>query len=281
MSEHGCSIRTTELDFTPGDQCIFTALNARGELLADKLFELYSPKISSGIYYHYTSFVGFQQVISSGNLRFYSTKKRKSIGEFIPFCEEMGLDGYWRRNRHDSEEGEYLSLMDDLYYKSFVSCPKTEAEYLWKTFADQGSGVRLKMQIDVHPDYPDFRKMAYQGTEGHALLKKLLQAYREADSNFVPFGVSRMPAYCQLKEFSVQNECRLLAKRHSGAHDFFPFKVEYDPENDCSFIDCSLTAPTCSLFKLSLIEIETGPYCSDENQKKAHHQMSLFLERYP
>lgn len=281
MSEHGCSITTSELDFTPGDQCIFTAPNARGELLADKLFELYSPKTSSGVYSHYISFDGFQQVISSGKLRFYSTKKRKSIGEFVPFCEEMGLDGYWRLNNINQAIGEYPILMDDLYYKSFVSSPDDKSGYLWETFADGGRGVRLAIQIDVHPDYPDFRNMAYQGSVGLLVLKRLMNAFREARCHFIPSGISRMPAFCQLEKYSIQNECRLIAKRHAEVHDCFPFKVEYDEYNQCNFFDYSLTEPTCNLFKLKLIGIEAGPYCSDENQKKAHHQMSLFLQRYP
>lgn len=281
INAYGYSISTSVFDFTHGNQCVFPAFNERGEQLAARLFELYSPKCSSGTYYHYTGFDSFKNIISSGKLRFFSTKKRNSIGEFIPFCEEMALDGYWSFNDQNQPSGEYFRLMDNLFYKSFVQSPNYESSYLWETFADRGKGVRLAFQIDVHSEYPDFRKMAYQKSSSISLIKDLLSAFRESGCLFVPFGLSRMPAFCQLEEFKIQNEFRLIAKRYPGADGCFPFKVEYDEDNDCNFIDCSLTEPTCSLFKLKLIGMETGPNCPNSDSKKAHDLMSLFLQRYP
>ena len=145
-----------------------------------------------------------------------------------------------------------------------MSCPDTNAEKLWEIFAGKGTGVRIAVLIDVHPNYNDFRRVSYQESESIKILEDLLEAFRAIGKHFIPFGISRMPAYHQLKGYAYQNECRLIAKRHPGAHDCFPFKVARDEGQQCNYIDCSLREPTCSLFQLRLFGFEKGPRCDDE-----------------
>ena len=126
--------------------------------------------------------------------------------------------------------------------------------------------MRLKVQINIKPGYPDFRRVAYQGSPAVKALDDILDAFRSSDHHFVPFAISRMPAYHQLKKYDYQNECRLIAKRHPGAHDCFPFRVCRDETQQCNYIDCSLRAPTCSLFQLRLLDVEGGASCeADQN----------------
>ncbi len=269
MHDHSINLQSSPLDFTIGDKCIFPAWNLRGETLSNRLFDLLFPRLKSGIYYHYLTFESFQEVAKYDSLRFFSTKKLSSIGEFIPMCQDLELDGYWRIGADGKPEGSHVSMMDDLFYKSFVSSPEDNASELWDTFSEGGTGVRLAVQIDVHPGYPDFRQVSYQGSPAVAALDALLNAFREADWHFVPFGISRMPGYYQLKQWSHHKECRLIAKRHPGAHDCFPFKVGRDEGEraKCNFIDCSLTAPTCSAFQLKLMDAVPGPM-TDNPQKR-------------
>jgi len=282
MAEHSIELRASPLDFVPGDKTIMPAWNKRGEGFANRLFDSIFPRISSGSYYHYLTLEAFRQVAKHGTLRFFSTKKLNSEGEFIPFCQDQGLDGYWRREEDGQVAGEHANLMDDLFYKSFVDNPDTNSDKLWDTFAGGGTGVRIKVQITVSPDYPDFRRVAYQGSPAIEAFAALLEAFRSSGQHFVPFGISRMPAYHQLKEYAYQNECRLIVKRHPGA-DCFPFQVGRDEEQDCNYIDCSLREPTCSFFRLELLDVSGGPACKLDqmrlNELLASAQGSAGMEK--
>lgn len=265
MAAHSVDLHTSPLDFSIGEQSILPAINLRGEALSNHLFDLLFPRLNSGIYYHYLTFESFAKVIAHGSLRFFSTKKLSSVGEFIPLCQDLELDGYWRIGADGKSEGEHAALMDDLFYKSFVSCPETNAEKLWDTFAGHGTGVRIAVRIDVHPEYLNFRRVSYQNSSSVDVLKDLLKAFRGLGHPLIPFGISRMPAYHQLKEYAYQNECRLIAKRHPDAHTSFPFQVGRDESQQCNYIDCSLQTPTCSSFQLQLLHVEKGPSCDASN----------------
>ena len=79
--------------------------------LAKQLFDFVTSPAASGIYYHYLSPDALKATLISGCLRFYSTKKLSSEGEFIPFCEELGFDGYVRT---DPKSGEKIGIFSDL-----------------------------------------------------------------------------------------------------------------------------------------------------------------------
>jgi hypothetical protein len=268
MQAHSIDLRALPHDFAIGNECILPALNRRGEILSNKLFDLLFPRLNSSVYYHYIPFSSFQAVVEQESLRFFSTRKLSSEGEFIPLCRDLELDGYWRLGSGGMPEGEHASLMDDLFYKSFVASPEENAGELWEIFAENGTGARLSVRIDVNSEYPDFRQVSYQGASSIAALESLLKAFREKRRQFVPFGLSRMPGYYQLKKWSHHKECRLIAKRHLGAHDCFPFKVNRDESNlaKCNYIDCSLTNPTCSAFQLKLIGAVPGPNADDKRK---------------
>lgn len=281
MSDHSINFQSSPLDFTIGDKCISPAWNLRGETLSNRLFDLLFPRLKSSIYYHYLTFESFQAVVKYDSLRLFSTKKLSSIGEFIPLCQDLELDGYWRIRADGRSEGSHVSMMDDLFYKSFVSSSEDNASELWDTFAEGGTGVRLAVQIDVHPDYQDFRQVSYQGSPVVAALDALLKAFRETGWHFVPFGISRMPGYYQLKQWSHHKECRLIAKRHPGAHDCFPFKVGRDEGGraKCNYIDCALTAPTCSAFQLKLVDAVPGPATDDLRRLQIAQLWSAYIAK--
>ncbi len=279
MQRHSINLSTSPLDFTVLEKCIIPALDQRGENLSKRFFDLVFPPLGSGHYYNYIPYYAFQKVMETGNLRFFSTKKLSSEGEFIPLCQDLGLDGYWRKNSDGTVDGEHNDLMDDLFYKSFVSSPEDTCDELWDTFAEKGTGVRLTVEVNVSPDYPDFRQVSYQGSKAVAAFNDLLNAFREAGRHFVPPGISRMPGYYQLTNFSHHKECRLIAKRHARAHDCFPFQVSRDEKQECNFIDCSLTSPTCTQFQLRVVGMEAGPKASAERRADATNIFQKFTER--
>jgi hypothetical protein len=275
MERHSYNLHALAGDFTIGSKCILPAINHRGVILANQLFDLVFPKLSSGMYYHYMTMDAFEKVVEHGCLRFFSTKKMSSEGEFIPLCQDLGLDGYWRIDEDGSEVGEHANLMDDLFYKSFVSCPDTNTGRLWETFAGNGTGARIAVQIDVHPDYTDFRRVSYQDSKSIEILKDLLDTFRAIEMNFAPFGISRMPAYHQLRDYAYQNECRLIAKRIPEARDSFPFQVVRDEGQQCNYIDCSLESPTCSAFQLKLVGVTGGHSCDEVRLKSLSQTLDI------
>jgi hypothetical protein len=274
LAAFGCQLRVAAEDVSVTENVVM--LGFRRERLADEIFDFVFPKAISGIYYHYTSFETFQVIVASGMLRLFSTKKRSSVGEFLPFCSDYGLDGYWRRGTDGKEEGEHLQLMDDLFYKSFVASPTEAAEELWDQFADKHQGTRLAFEITVHPDYRNFRHVAYQDSDRVPLIKALQSAFARYDRKFVTRNLSRMGCFYQLTKHSYQNECRLLVK-HFPENPEFPFKILEDKEQECKYIDCDLTKPTCSAFQIRLVEVVAGrnrPIEEVRNYVKKHSRIT-------
>jgi hypothetical protein len=287
MRNHSIGLLTSPHDFHTGGQTIIPASREGEVSLAEKLFDLFFPRAESGVYYHYMPFDSFEKVMSFRSIRLFSTKKKDSIGEFITFCRDLGLDGYWREVTDGNPEGIHAELMDDLFYKSFVSCPNTNAEELWETFADQGHGVRLAVQIDTAPGYPDFRHVSYQGNFFITILAELQEKFATAGFQFNPQGISRMPAYYQEGRFSHHNEVRLLVKRPSYDDGFFsnffsktelaaffPFAVNRDGDQQCNYIDGSLQAQTCSWFQLRLVGVVPGPSCDSAKHNRVLNEFT-------
>jgi hypothetical protein len=265
MKDNSINLTASPWDFSKGVKCIILGINPYGEALSANLFDILFPSLESGIYYNYQTIESYKALAEHRGLRFFSTKKLSSEGEFIPLCKDLGLDGYWRQDGCGRVTGEHPNLMNDLFYKSFVSCPETNAEKLWDQFAKGGTGVRIKVRIDVVTGYPDFRRMAYQRSEAFDVLKSLFESFRSFGCHLIPGGLSRMPAYYQLNEFKYQNECRLLAKRFPGYDHLFPFTVRYHKTEQCNYIDCPLDTRTCPQFNITLLDVEKGPNC-DENE---------------
>jgi hypothetical protein len=254
-------IKASPIALVVGGKCVIFSLNPDGEKLAEDFFDSIFPKLKSGIYYHYATLETFKAIVSSGNLRFFSTKKKSSVGEFIPFCQDLDLDGYWRKKKNGKATGLFSKLMDNLFYKSFVKSPNENAEKLWKVFGDKHKGVRLKFKINIHQEYKDFRLIAYQKSSQVPAIKDLKKAFQAKGYHFVPLRVSAMGGFYQLSKHKYQNECRLIAKRIPEYPKAFPFKVNRDKAQACNFIDCDLTKPTCIPFQIELLEVTPGQHC--------------------
>lgn len=266
FESHDVGLSSTSRDLWVGKNTVLTRTTELGLSLADSLFDFLAPSAQSGVYYNYLSPQALRAVIDSKKLRFFSTKKLSSDGEFVPFCKTLGLDGYYREDDFGNRQGISEILMDDIFYKSFVSDPDSNSEEFWNTFAAKGTGARLEVHIDVSDDFSNLRKVSYLNSKELAVFHDLLNAFRSVGTNFTPHGMSRIPAYFQLNEFSHHDEIRLIAKRLKPP-GVFPYEVFRDEEQDCNYIDCSLTEPERKFFKLELRNILPGPNSSQNDRQ--------------
>lgn len=272
MRAHSVNLIASHLDFTPTDEVMYLRGQWRDADLSADLFDALFPSLEPDFYYNYLTIESFEALATHKSLRFFSTSKASSEGEFKPLCKELGLDGYWRLDEDGNETGIHGELMDDLFYKSFVSCPKTKDGKLWHTFANKGTGVRIKVHIKVAQEYQNFRRIAYQGSKAFMVLSSLRKSFSALGYKLTNTGLSRMPAYYQLKDFAYQNECRLIAQRFRNSSEsalfgvsegyVFPFEVGRDEYQECNYIDCSLEPNNeHPMFTLNLCGVEKGPNC--------------------
>lgn len=235
----------------------YVIVGHQSSTFASALFDFMFPPAPSGVYYHYSPFPTFQAIASSGKLRFFSSAKKDSIGEFLPFCADYNLDGYTNFGPSGTAGDMALELMDNLFCKSFVASPTEAADDLWDTFADHHTGTRLKFEIQLDSSFRDFRHMAYQDSTVVPIVKALQGAFTPYDWKFAPLGLSRMGGYYQLVTFNLHKECRLLRKRIPG-DTTFQFHVSQDSCQKCNYIDYDLITDTCPPFELRLTEVVPG-----------------------
>ena len=127
-------------------------------------------------------------------------------------------------------------------------------------------------EVNVHPDYPNFRRVAYQNSSQVPILKVLQDAFRPYERRFVTLGISRMGGFYQRKEYSYQVEHRLLVKRFPNAP--FPFEVHSVKGELYKFIECDLNKPSCSAFSVKLLEVVPGRACPVEKVKNYLNEKS-------
>ena len=90
----GCNVPVPEPAVVVTDDAVLFGFHDQGH--DNALFDFVFPRAPSGTYYQYLPYDVFQLITTSGKLRFYSTKKLTSIGDFRPFCIDYDLDGYGR-----------------------------------------------------------------------------------------------------------------------------------------------------------------------------------------
>lgn len=283
MQTHSINLQSRPLDFTPGSQCIFIGCNDSSQALAWRIFnELFKPA-PTGTYFLYMTYesflatMGVENLIQSkpAKLRFYSTNKNSSKGEYCPMCIELGLDKDWREDG-SGIAGHQTEWMDNLFYRSFASNPDYEAERFWREFAAKGTGVRLAIKITTSPHYNDLRFVTYEGSPSVAALLEVREAFHRAGWNLRIAGFPRMPAFGQKAEYNWQQEVRLIAKRYGSNDNAFPWPVSKCSHFACNYIDCSLTPPDSDRFHLRLVDVTPGPNTDGARMKQIAELFDLY-----
>jgi len=85
---------------------------------------------------------------------------------------------------------------------------------MWKFFGDHGNGVRMKLRLT--PKYADLRGIQYEQAS-RTLLNEINDALAAGKQPpFLPWTISRIGGFYLPSTLQVEDEVRLMAKRHGG-----------------------------------------------------------------
>lgn len=246
VSGYGLVAIVDENDLTLGEHV--TVEHTGSRKLSNAILDNMFPKEPSPCeLFHYTSLTSLINIASTGQLRLYWARKRIGQGELDTFARKHRLKGYL-----DGSEGEafYKTLSDDLFYTSLTRPGGGDEFDLWRSFAEGGSGVRLR--LSVSPSRAELRAIQYEDT-ADTLLKKLNDALvGEGERPFVPWSLSKIGAFYLPSTLHREDEVRLLIKGHPGGRD----DVEDDTNNKYWPLPIGISNDFCLI---ELLEIHLGP----------------------
>lgn len=188
-----------------------------GHLLAEAVLGVDFPREAGPIELdHYTSLDGLKAISASAQLHLHPVAKRLHEDEFSTFAREHGFEGYFDDNGRGKKILEELS--EDLFYISLATPGNPNEADLWKVFAEDGRGVRLRLRLT--PRAPaDLRRIGYQ-TGKPTALKSINDALLvRAGLIYIPWTVSRICAFYLPIGYREEHEVRLMVKRHVGGPD--------------------------------------------------------------
>jgi hypothetical protein len=227
-----------------------------GSPLSDAFLDVMFPRTAAPAdLFHYTPLDRLASIADEGALRLYSMEPRIHQGELKAFAEDHGLEGYL-----DNSDGEpyYKELANDLFYTSFTPDTANESE-MWGSFSRGGPCVRLKFRLD--PKYAELRSIQYAKPSRTALVCLNEQLKAEGLPPFVPRTISKIGAFYLQSDLSVENEVRLLLKRHlRGRNNAMRDSYEYWP------IKIGEANDVCNI---ELLEVTAGPGCDPSAVAKA------------
>ena len=227
--------------------------------LSSLLTRLAFPSIAQKRVSHYTSYDSFLAIVETRQLRLYAVRKRITEHELQTLLNELGFRGV----EVDPGSGKpiYDELSDDLFYISLT--PEQNSSHLWKTFAQNATGVRLDFYIEAQID--DFRSISYSPMNSPVV--KLVRRLRNDFHKLLLLrGISRLCAFHLPSLYGEEHEDRLLLARHADYQ--FPYKIETDPAGE-SYIVLPIGNEGClrlfrrrvSHYKIQLVGVSPGAAC--------------------
>jgi hypothetical protein len=198
---------------------------------------------------HYTKMDGLRGIASSGELRLYPILKRIGESELAAFAITHKLDGYLKGPGRPY----YIDLSEDLFYTSLTRPGAANEAYMWNVFAEQGRGVRLKLRLA--PGQADLRGIQY-GQASRTILNRINDALTwEKQPPFLPWTVSRIGGFYLPSNINVEDEVRLMMKRHKDGRDV----TQSDGQYNYWPVRIGVQNPVCMI---ELKGIECGPYAN-------------------
>jgi len=242
----------------------------RSRRFSDIIFNHYNGRVANTTtYYHYTSFSSFENILRQKELRLYSMAKRFSQGEYNQFYVDHDLRGIGG----DSTNPTIKQLLNEIFYISFARASELTKDYeddLWRSFADDGMGVRL--EFDIRAKYRDFRNIHYNDPskkKSELLFNALKDRIRELyEKKLVFAGLAKIGCFYLPGDFDTEYETRLLIKKHTDEYDF---KFQIHTDNALQFIKLPFES---QIADIKLLSVKPG-YCVESDSVKA------VLDQYP
>jgi hypothetical protein len=229
------------------DQAIVESAGNKSRF-SDAVFNCMFPKLKTPAeLLHYTKMDGLRGIASSGELRLYPILKRIGQGELDAFAIAHKLNGYLNKG---PGRPYCVDLSEDLFYVSLARTGAANEPYMWSVFAERGKGVRLKLRLT--PDHGDLRGVQY-AQASRTLLNRINDALTwENQPPFVPWTISRIGGFYLPSNLNVEDEVRLMIKRHKDGSDL----TRSDGRYDYWPVTIGTKNPVCII---ELIAIECGP----------------------
>jgi hypothetical protein len=195
---------------------------------------------------HYTKIDRLGSIASSGVLRLYPILKRIGQGELDAFARDHKLGGYLK----GAGRPYYVELSEDLFYISFVRPNAANEPYMWNVFAEQGRGVRLRLRLT--PQAAELRGIQY-AQPSRTVLNQINDALTwQQQPPFVPWTISQIGGFYLPSNVNVENEVRLMIKRHKDG----VLTTLHDGQYDYSPVPINAPNPVCMI---QVTGIECGP----------------------
>lgn len=238
----------------------------RKEKLSRIFFDHYYPQPANTTFYHFTTFDNFESIIKNQEVWLYNLIKRFKH-EFQFFYADHGLT---------NDEALPKSIMKDIYYISFArsaTIPVEDEENLWRTYGEDGFGVRIEFEITPISTFPDFRNVYYQSNttqKNQLLFNEIVDAIKTKYSRiFTIRGISKIGGFYLNGDFDTEHESRLLIKNHTDDYAF-RFKP-FTHAGDIKYIKLKFDNPYATI---TIKSIQPGSHLSDVKVKEV-------LDLYP
>lgn len=232
---HEIPVDWTKLAIT--ERCIHEKTGSRA--LSERICGIVYPNEEGRVeLLHYTNMKAFRGIAAGGVLRLAQLSGRLGENEIRAHAEQHACDGY--RGAIVEE------LARDLFFTSFTRTTAVNEAGLWRSFADNGWGVRLRFAVEIdgaRPHHGELRGIRY--FDGMQTLLNLIDADLAAVDlpRFLPWSTSRITAFGLPEGYDDEAEVRLMLKHHQGAPDhrkneggFDFWEVPIDADNDVASV---------------------------------------------
>lgn len=218
-------------------------------VLSDHVCNLMHPHVLGGDFFHYTKVDGFSGIMRSSVLRLGQLLKRIKEHELRAYAVQHGWSGY---------QGSFAEeLSRDVFYTSVTRTDAPNEAGMWGEFANDGTGVRLRLRIDVDParHHSELRAMMYLDGRGTLLNEINADLAAAGFPPFLPWTASKISAFGLPSRYDDEFEHRLLFKHHHGA------PVNRGRDGNFEFLEVPIGKDNV-FASVDLVAVEAGPNAS-------------------
>ena len=183
--------------------------------------------------------------------------KRLKEHEFTTFAREHKLAGYLRCGQHGYLRPYYRQLAKDLFYCSLTRPGIGNEHKMFRVFADEGRGVRLRFRLT--PAAAELRPIRYQQRSRPTLLRELNETLVQRGSvPFIPWTLSKIGVFYLPLGYAIEDESRLLIKRYAELQGTNMDASQSDGRYEYWPLPINAANGWC---QIELLQVTPGPMC--------------------